>query len=123
MPFYNFHSYPLTSFFCTCSFLHCENFEVVNITLEFSKSLKSSLPSHEDFSSICDVENPIQTHISFSQHSLKAHPCTVIWRVIVRCVIYFYWVNHTFFESKCSPTNSFHLFSPFFCKDNFCSKE
>ena len=59
-------------------------------------------------------------HIKF--HSLskiffityKARPCTITRRVIVRCVIYFYQVNHTFFEIKCLPINSFHLFFYFF---------
>ena len=45
-------------------------------------------------------------------HILEA--CTTTQRVIVRCVIYFYQVNHTFFESKCSAINSFHLFFNFF---------
>ena len=39
---------------------------------------------------------------------------TITRRVIVRCVIYFQQVNHTFFESKCWPINSFILFFNFF---------
>ena len=45
---------------------------------------------------------------------LKARPFTTTRHVIVRCVIYFYQVNHTFFESKSSPVNSFHFFFQLF---------
>ena len=82
-------------------------FETV-LVLDLHKIVESLLAG-TFFNSLLNMLVCHMNHI----HLLEARPCTIIRHVIVLIVIYFYQVNHTFSESKCSPINFFLLFFNF----------